>query len=253
MSKYFILSYFIFYLISCKQKKKCDLIYQDSIDIYCASGEIRNGLENGRFVFTQEENNDSFQEAGFYLDGVRNDLWVYRIKDELSKVKWANYEDKNLNFKTNLFSEIDSIKRGSYFTKFQINSAQGKLILTVSINGSMKDSFPEKNYNVIIKNEFSQLGYDVLECSKKIISDRMNKIYVNDVVVKSKNTPKESFVYLKNAFGWIRSDFVDFTVSYTTKDNSRAHILFEGILTNFYLNKQRLFNPFEYRSGEFRK
>src|SRR5258708_40124746 len=110
MKKFFIF-YFAFYLISCEQKKKCDFIYHNSINVFCASGKIENGLESGRFVFTQESNTDSFEEGGFYLNGIRIDMWAYRIKDELSKVKWASYEDKTLNFRTNIFSEIVSIKR----------------------------------------------------------------------------------------------------------------------------------------------
>jgi hypothetical protein len=39
-------------------------MYHNSTNIFCASGKIENGLENGRFVFTQERNTDSFEEAG---------------------------------------------------------------------------------------------------------------------------------------------------------------------------------------------
>ena len=78
-----------------------------------------------------------------------------------------------------------------------------------------------------------------------MISDKKNKIYINDVVVKSKNVLEKNLVYLKNAFGWVGNDFVDFTVSYTNQYDDTGPILFVGILTNFYLNKERLFNPFD--------
>ena len=239
------IAWFLICLFGCEQKKeKCDLIYHGCYNTFCAAGKIEDGIENGRFIFTQSGGTDSFEEAGFYLDGIRNDIWAYRINNDLSQIKWGSYQDTPLNFRTNVFSEADSVKRGDYFTKFKFKSDQGEILLTVGINGPMKDSLPENNYASIIKSEFLKLGYRVLTINRKTVSDRKNKIYVNEVVVNSNDPGEGNVGYLKNAFGRMGNDFVDFTVKYNNKDNQKALILFEGVLTNFYLDRKRWFNPF---------
>jgi hypothetical protein len=91
--------------------------------------------------------------------------------------------------------------------------------LTVTINGSLKDSLPEQNYQRIIIEEFKKSGLTMLSFeSKKMIQDNRS-IYINEIEALHDSGSKKRFV--KSAIGFIDKDhFIDFSVSTPNKGNN---------------------------------
>lgn len=243
MNKFRILAIIVLFS-NCTSHQKCDFTYASPAISYCATGRLKNGSEDGKFIFWRLGNSDNFEQAGFYFDRLRNDDWFYRINDNLVTIKWGAYKDSSLHFETNVFSNTDTLKRGDSYTKFQFKTDEGPIQLTIGINLPMKDSFPEENYERITRNELASIGYELLDIKKKFIGHDSSNIYINDLVIKNKKGSDGHLFYLKNAFARLGKGFVDLSVKYDNPNNYKGAILFEGVLTNFFLNGERLYNPF---------
>jgi hypothetical protein len=228
---------------NCTTHQRCDFTYTSSAIPYCATGKLENGSEDGKFIFWRFDNSNNFDQAGFYFGRLRNDDWFYRINDNLVTIKWGAYKDSSLHFETNVFSYADTLKHGDSFAKFQFKTKEGPIQLTIGIDVPMKDSFPEGNYERIAKNELASIGYEPLDVKKHIIGPDSNKIYIYELKVKNKKDPDGHLFYLKNAFARLGKHFIDFSVKYDDPKNYKGPILFEGVLTNFFLRGERLYNP----------
>ena len=211
----------------------------------CATGEMDpDNKETSRFTFWDLTDNKELDQAGFYVNGLRNSSWTYIVNGAPVQIDWGAYEDKNLHFKTNLFANADSTKYGDFYTTLQYKTDKGKVNITITINSPLKDSFPEKNYRLLAERQFASINCDILEMNQKRFGNKDLHIYAFDIALRKKNLPDTGVYYLKTAFGRIGNDYIEFAVSYHNRDNYYAAILFEGVLTNFYLSGRRLFNPF---------
>lgn len=235
---------FIIFLFACNSSKK-GLEYEDSSNRFYVTTEKseKNGLVDTLYKFYDFNKPSEMKEVGFYKDGYRNDVWSYNLPTEVKTIKWGYYKDKYLKFETNLFEKVDSVKHGDFFTKFLFSTEMGKIILTISVNGSFKDSLPENNYERITRNEFSMMGATLLNFNTKKLTTNANDIYINEITVR---TPTNDVKYIKGSFSFIdKNHFIEFSVSSSTANNFYADELFNAVLTNFVIDGKRLYNPFK--------
>jgi len=232
-------------LAGCKDPHHCDFLYHNTEKIFCANGEIDDDhKEKGRFVYWNGNDKKDFEQAGFYLNGLRNQAWTYAFDGEVKQITWAAYEDKNLHFRTNLFAKADSTKYGDFFTMFQYTTDRGKLNITIAVNGPAKDSSLETNYPLIARREFASINIEIMEMRPGHLNNNGHTVYMYELVLRKNNLSDTGLYYQKTAFGRIGSDFIEFTVNARNKDNFYAPILFEGVLTNLYLQGKRFYDPF---------
>jgi hypothetical protein len=182
------------------------------------------------------------KETGFLKDGFRNDIWTYNITPEGKAIKWAHYKDKNLNFETNVFSYIDTIKYSDFFTNFLFKTNNDRVTLNVAINSFIKDSLPQINYKRITEDEFAKIGVETISFRSRKMVNGHNEIYLNEIKGKIVKTNKIRII--KNAFCFLdENHFVDYSVIYSNENNVDADILFNAVLTNFFINGKRLYDP----------
>lgn len=221
------------------------LVYMDSSNKYYAKIEEseKKALIDTLFILSDFNEPANVKEAGFIKDGFRNGLWTYNFNPDVKTIKWGYYKDPNLDFETNLFQQIDSRKFGDSYTKFVFNTGSDKVVLSININGPYKDSLPEINYKRLAEDEMVKIGNETIYFrTKKLLNDH-NNIYINDIKIKSTATNQIKFI--KNVFCSLDKDlFVDYSVVYSEEKNVYANILFDGVLTNLFINDKRLFDPF---------
>jgi len=232
------------FIIACNSSEK-NLIYEDSTNkFYVKTEESKKGaLVDTLYKFYDINKPSEIKETGFYKDGFQNDLWSYNLPKEVKTIKWGYYKDKYLNFETNLFQEVDSIKHGGFFSNFLFNTESGKIVLTVSINGPFKDSLPARNYERITKQEFFEMGATPLSFTTETLTYAAAHIYINQIAVK---TSANAIKYIKGCFGFIdKQEFVEISVSSSVENNFYADELFNAVLTHFVINGKHLYNPFK--------
>lgn len=228
-------------LSACTSKKT---FYQDSSNKFYVTIEKteNNGDIDSLFTFYNFDNLSEVKKVGFYKDGFRNDLWHYNLPTGVKTIKWGHYKDKYLNFETNIFSHADSAKYGEFFTKLLFTTDEGPLALTISVNGPLKDSLPEKNYERVMRNEFKTVGLTPIRFSTRKINNKPNDIFVSHVAVEMAETNEVK--YSKAAYSFINKNcFIEFSVVSGNENNSYADILFDAVLTNFYIDGKWLYNP----------
>lgn len=228
-------------LISCDRNKKLE--YKDSTNMYYVrlKESIKDEIKDTLAIFYDFNNPAIVKQVGFYKDGFRNGYWDYNLKDSMIRIKWGHYKDKYLGFETNMFASADSTKFGDFFTKFLFSTTSGKIILSISINSQIKDSLFKKSYEQMSKNEFDNLGVSVLRYqTSEIRSSLNNKIFISDIIIQLANNERK---YIRLAHGFLSKDFIEFSVGSSNKNDFYANTLFNAVLTNFYLNGKRLYDP----------
>ena len=148
------------------------MLYQDSSNKFYVTIEQseKNAITDSLYTFYDFSNTSVVNEVGFYKDGFRNDLWSYNLPAGVKTIKWAHYKDKYLNFETNVFAEADSAKYGDFYTKLLFTTDEGQVVLSISLNGPLKDSIPEKNYERLTKNELAINGIMPIEFTTSVLA-----------------------------------------------------------------------------------
>lgn len=237
----------LFYLIlltlsffSCKSKDP-ELLFTDSTATYKVENK---GLEeNGLYIFHDIDNPESVKAVGALVNGFRDGVWNYYQKSKNHLVRWALYKDKELGYSTNLLAEADSTIHGDFFTRFLFSTEHDKILVGVIINGPIKDSLPEKNYRRISENYYRNARAKLISYNTTTLSDSSNRIYINDVVLDDSLGKRR---FLKSAFAFVgkQKNFIEFSVTSSEATKQVGYILFDGILSAFFINGERLYNPF---------
>lgn len=224
-------------LISCSNPRKKDNYFIGYKSELSYIGNIDNLREESLFEFYNKGGDRV--SAGNYLNGFRNNEWFYNVDDSLIEIKWAPYTDKKLGFETNIFAIGDSISRGDFFTDIVYIIDSGKLTLGITKNSPFLDTFALLGYKNIVEEDMGSRNFII----SKFDSFSLEKIKIyNFTAINSK---EQKTVYFNSAFGYIGNDCFHITVA-SNKGVKKQYneILFEGVLTNFYYNSQRLYNPF---------
>jgi hypothetical protein len=236
-----IIIVFLLVLVGACKSDDARSVYMDSSGKYYLSMEKSSGGDTLYMLYDGVEPT-KVKAFGFVKDDLRNDVWTYNLDQEEKTIKWGHFKDKNLGFETNVFAHIDSVTYGDFFTKFLFKTNDDKIILNVAINSFFKDSLPQINYKRLTENEFAQIGFEPSSFKSRKMVNGHNEIYLNEI--KGKFIKTNEVKIIKNAFCFLdESHFVDYSVIYSKENNVDAAILFNAVLTNFFLNGKRLFDP----------
>jgi len=241
MRKKIICLFVITVLTGCYPKEK-KIVYEDLSNKYLITKEATSISQTDTlFTFYDFKNPTKVKMVGFSKNGFRNGSWSYNLKNDIDTIKWGHYKDKYLGFETNVFAFTDSVKYGKWFTKFLYKLKNEKLILSISINGPLKDSLPEVNYDRITKAEITGTGVKIVSFdTRKVINSNRN-IYLNTGVFKNANG---STINIYAAHGFIDPDyFVELSVSSENGTSLRFEELFNAVLSNFYIRGKRFYEP----------
>lgn len=229
----------IAFICSCKGKSKWKYV-DASTTMYC-EGALDDGREEGLFNFFSVKGKRSWMKSGFYLKGLKNQKWQYRLDDSIMSIEWAPFIDKNLHFETNVFNKIDSAEYGDFYSAFTFITPSGKIKLVVAINGPLKDSLlGGKVFENILINELSEVGLKLTSFKFDRLSDDQHTLNIYRSNINRKNGV---ITVVRTLHAMTGKNFIDISVHNSSKESIHAEILFNGVLTNFYFKGKRLFNP----------
>jgi len=230
----------IILLFGCSNPKPNNLMYEDSSNKFHV---IITEYENDKSIdslYSLNELDDptSTKEVGYIKNGFRNGTWVYNLDTAIRKIEWGHYKDKDLNFEISTFVNIDTIKHGDMYSKLQFITDSGNINLIVSINGSLKDSLPETNYEQFLRNDVNKVGGQLLDFNILKVRGLFSDVYICNIALQYGDSKKR---YFKSVFSYIDKDhFVDVAVSSGRQNDFYANELFDAVLTDFRLNGKKL-------------
>jgi hypothetical protein len=230
-------------IFSCQDPKPpCQNRYYDGTMAACANGKYVNGKEQGTFIFLDTTGKGSFLATGEYKDGFRTGLWSYDDKGTLRQATWTYYKDEHHGFETNLFSEADSLINTAYSSLFKISVDKPRdLQLLVTINGTTKDSILKYSYQSYNEKELKEAGFQMKNFVLDSISDGTNKIYLYSFSLHT--SEKTDIVHGAYSTFGEKNTFVEIAVAYSENISFHANKLLSSVITNFYYQGERLFNP----------
>lgn len=202
-----------------------------------AVGNINDGKEEGFFEFYNETGN--VISSGGFLNGFRFDTWYYNVQDSLIQFKWMPFNDKNLEFATNVLSPVDTVYYGDYYTQFDYFFNGEGLSLSISINSPFMSAIFSNGYEESVKQELKNLNYSV----DTFLVSNLSGITVYSYLAT--NTISGKKIFTNTAYGFIDKDVIQIITNSTGKlKNEYNETLLEGVLTNLYYKGRRFYNPF---------
>ncbi|MEO7212909.1 hypothetical protein [Mucilaginibacter sp.] len=238
MNKYYLVFILAFFCACKKQLSHYKEIDRD----YYVSAEVSNSKDGSLdtlYTFLDPKNLSTALKVGFYKNGFMNGTWTYNDNTGIKEIKWAHYYDKHLKFETNVFPFVDSVKYKNNVSKFLFKKGEGSIILSVSLNGPIKDSLPQKKYDIIAKNELLLIGAKVKFYNSKDISNEGRKLHlVNSMII----LPNGKIRYIYAMFTYtIGGEFIEISCNSNIDNLFYAKELFYAAVTNFKIKKNFLY------------
>jgi hypothetical protein len=227
----------MFVIMGCNNKKH---LYNELDRRYYIKYDISDNREelDTLYTFYKFDDPSKVSKIGFIKDGFMNSTWTYNQEKEIKEIVWAHYHDENLKFETNLFDSIDTLKQGDYFSKFRFLKNGAPIILSISINGPIRDSLPQINYDRITKNSLQSLGIKIKSYNSMLIkSSNSNLHLVNSAVI----IPNGETKHVRAAYGYLDAQtFIEISVNSSAANDFMATELFYAATVNFSINKKFL-------------
>lgn len=229
-----------------KSKTVSDYTYTDSKDTYMVTRtEAGNGpIEEDGSVSLIATTDQLRTASGSYMDHFKEGQWLYNNNiTKITTVTWSKYEIGKFGIETNLSikgttSTIDDhtelyylpVKEDSILIRFYADTlaARGK----------------RRPYEHVLTDLMQQKGFKLKSSDNKILNDSNNVISISSLIFTD-STNKSNEMLMELASAQLPTGFLAFATTYREKDQSSAMIMFNGILTNLYLDKARFYNPYK--------
>ncbi|RYY54298.1 MAG: hypothetical protein EOO09_14805 [Chitinophagaceae bacterium] len=224
---------------SCNDKPR-EFQYQNSTYKYITLDTLESEIDLSSYMANSGDIKP--MELGKYTDEVRVGNWAYFNGGNSVLVSWARYKNDQLKYKTNLFSKSDTIIHGPEYTRLRFTSEQGVVIVSIVIKKPIVFE-PPNIYFSKLENVLSEEGSELRAKESQSLFDGINTLYI---VKKQVSDPEDSINLLQNLLTQIPGvGQVEISVLSRLRTKRDASILFDGILTNFFIEERRLYNPFK--------
>jgi hypothetical protein len=195
-----------------------------------------DGSDTLLLLFNQEY---KLQEFGYLENNFRTGTWVYASTSGIDSIVWAKYNNKEIDFETNVFQKVDSVNYNEGFVNFKIPAPKGQIIrLTLEVIDTIPTnykSFTEielKTFNYILdqyKSYYFVCGTDSIHIFQYSAYSSANKSDITNVLTGTKR--------LKNNL------FLQVTVS-SIQNTVFNEILFNGVLTHTKWRGMKIYDPY---------
>lgn len=234
----------ILLVVGCSTKTE-EIHYTDNTGRYSVKMMIgeKNTMKDTLVTFTDSLSGE-VKATGFYRNGVKSDKWRYNLPDSVLTIDWVDYADRYLPFQTNMISYVDSIKYGPDFSKFLIRRGAVDFVVTVAVNGALKNELKKESYLNLLSRDVAKNG---LVCNSlgytSFKGEMADSIRVQKIEVSSSSGDQER--YLIVGYTFIDSgELVEIIMSAPVSGRQQADILFSGVFTGFRFKGRALYNPF---------
>ncbi len=238
MKRKYLIGLFLLVFSSCTKNKT---LRKELDGIFYVSREISTKNSSTDTLYTYFNFNDPSKpiKVGFFKDGFLNSTWTYNVGSAIKEIEWAHYHDKNLNFDTNVFPVIDSVKNGDHYSKLLFRRGKSTIILSVSINALIKDQNPEINYDIITKRSLITSGIKIRSYKTKAVANGNKRLRLIDLSIE---LPNGQVKFVKGLFSFVDEDnFVEVSITTSIPNDFYANELFYGVANNFSIKNKSLY------------
>lgn len=203
-------------------------------------GCMSNSIEYGHWTHLDSVGN--VLEEGNYDSGIFVGLWKYNLPDNKSlSIEWLKYENRKLNFSTNVPSDLSKIEEGDFFVKFQKPDSSDGITLVIIIHDTSAVSFPINQFHLQGEKELSEKGWKFERQPFELKSE--GKTFYSNFY--------KLFGPTQNRFIWSIDESLEggkvlqvFT-NYDPANDVLGRITFTGVSSNLFIDGKRLLYPYK--------
>ncbi|MBO9633539.1 MAG: hypothetical protein J7578_10520 [Chitinophagaceae bacterium] len=229
-----------------KTKTVNDHTYTDSRDTYMVTRTTKaNGpIEEDGAVSLIATTDQLKTASGSYLDHFKEGTWIYNnnIKN-ITTVTWSKYEIGQFGIETNLSTKGSTRTIDDHTELYHLPVKEDSILIRFYAD-TLAARAKRRPYEDILTDLMEQKGLKLTQTTNKILEDSNNVISITSLIFTD-STGKSKEVSMEVASAQLPTGFLAFATMYHEKDQPSARIMFDGVLTNLYLNKARFYNPYK--------
>jgi hypothetical protein len=178
--------------------------------------------------------------SGQYNDGLKNGAWTYlRGLKNIVTIHWAPFTIGNYGIRTNLSKKGSIANVDEHTSKYVLVTSDSIIInfYADTLNARVK----RRPYEDVVKEQMQGKGFELRNTENKLLQDTSN--FVSVTAMTFTNNSGKTVLY-KTAYVVLKSGYLAYAMQYGEDLKNQAELLFDGVLTNLYLNEERFYYPF---------
>lgn len=211
---------------------------KDTLEVLQVGAE-KGPLEENTTVSLTSAGSSIRSYSGKYTDYLKEGQWMYQTgKLERTTINWAAFTIGDF-IKTNLPERGTTTTIDSHTEKYILPVKQDSITILFHAD-TLSARVKRRPYEDVVKEELQNRGYTLSGSENKLLQDSSNIISVTSMRF-TKGT--EALLY-KTAYAVMQSGYLAYAMQYDAKNQEPAELLFDGVLTNLFLNGERFYYPF---------
>jgi hypothetical protein len=211
---------------------------RDTLEVLQVGAE-KGPLEENSTVSLTSKGSNFRSYSGKYTDYLKDGQWMYQTgKRERTAINWAAFMIGDF-IKTNLPARGNTTTIDSHTEKYILTVKQDSITILFHAD-TLSARVKRRPYEDLVKEEMQNRGFTLSSTENKLLQDSSNTISVTSMQFKK---GKEELLY-KTAYAVLQSGYLAYAMQYDAKNQVSAELLFDGVLTNLFLNEERFYYPF---------
>lgn len=230
-------------LLGCSSKSK-EIKYTSIFgDLYFCSGSFDKDLKevgNWRFL----KNHNKLISFGEFDHGIKQNDWHYVFgKDSAFETFWVEYKNVPLDIKTNLpFPVIDTIIDQRVLRMRTNNDSLGFVSFLVQVNNPSIQNTPFDSLYTLSNWEIKGKAFEFKYSTFKLENADGKYLITEYHAIDRENAPAK--IYTLIGYSKKFDYFVEISMLHQGANVQLVKEIFESVISNFYWNSKRFYNPY---------
>ncbi|QEC45503.1 hypothetical protein [Pseudobacter ginsenosidimutans] len=216
-------------------------IYIDSRDTL---NVIRTNLDSGRLeeknsVVLSAHGRSPYSITGKYENYLKKGEWRYQTGNiGATTITYSPYAIGNF-IKTNLPERGTTTVIDANTEKYHLTVKEDSITILFHAD-TLSARVKRRPYEDLIAEQMLNKGYKLSTTENKLLQDSSNIVSITSMKFV-KGTER---IFYKTAYAVMKNGYLAYAMQYGFNEQSAAEFLFDGVLTNLFLNGERFYYPF---------
>lgn len=198
-----------------------------------------SGLEGNSTVILSRQGVSPYTVSGKYEDFLKTGAWRYQTGNPGAlTITYSPYAIGKF-IKTNLPERGTTAVIDANTEKYKLTVKEDSITILFHAD-TLSARVKRRPYEDLIAEQMLAKGYKLSTTENRLMHDSSNTVSITSMKFV-KGTER---IFYRTAYAVMQKGYLAFAMQYGFNDQSSADFLFDGVLTNLYLDGERFYQPF---------
>ena len=177
--------------------------------------------------------------TGNYINYLKDGSWQYDCGDSGPGIIIYSPYAIGKFIKTNLPERGTTSVIDTHTEKYRLTLNEDSITILFHAD-TLSARVKRRPYEDLMIEQMQNKGYKLSKTENKLLQDSSNTISITSLKFV-KGTER---IFYKTAYAVMKNGYLAYAMQYGLKIQTAAELLFDGVLTNLYMNEERFYYPF---------